>query len=383
MEPLEDRRFLTTTTLLNDQTIVETANTTHTWSAPASLPHTHEVFAWSGGAYPGRYSANPPAGGTKVDISFNGEVVYHKSWSWVQSYPGAGYYAPVVDSEWWSPDVTGDNSSAQIKFDGDQAEFKVSSSGFDPNHAFGANVQINAVNIAAITPEVSVTSSFDSGGVGTASEGDPANPGKFIFLRYGAPVDVPLTVNYQMSGTATPGLDYSTPGSAGTVVFDVDSVRGHLAGEAGDGVFLTAIPDGLTEPDETAIASVVAGANYFPAGTPATVGLRAGTVTAKPLNISVSTGVTTGTTHITTDPGIKNEYEIVPGTFGGTNPAGVPAPVNGLFVITGQKTTTQRGMDVTFKWTGGARAAGATWTYTFDVKDKATGDVGTVTITIN
>ena len=187
MEPLEDRRFLTATTLLNDQTIVETANTTRTWSASADFPHTHEVFAWSGGANPGRFSTNPPAGGTKADIRFNGAVAYHKSWTWVPNYPGATYYTPIVESEWRSPDVTGNNSSAQIAFEGGQAQFQISSSGFDPNHAFGANVQINAVNIAAITPDVSL--SRISGG----SEDPDVN----------APTGGPMSAKFQVYRVAT------------------------------------------------------------------------------------------------------------------------------------------------------------------------------------
>ena len=180
MEPLEDRRFLTATTLLNDQTIVETANTTHTWSGSADFPHTHEIFAWSGGAYPGRFSTNPPAGGTKVKISFNGEDVFRQSWTWAPTYPGATYYAPTVDEEWWNPTVIGNSSGAQIEFEGGQAQFQITSSGFDPNHAFGAGVQINAVNIQAIAPDVSL-SRISGGSEDPAVDAPTDGPQKAVF----------------------------------------------------------------------------------------------------------------------------------------------------------------------------------------------------------
>ena len=333
IEPLEGRRLLSSTTVLLQFPSEETKNTTRTWTASTSVGHTHESVDWEGAAWPG-YASGTDLGVTKVDYSLNGEVYYHKSWNWEQNYPGGSYF-PRVQSEWWTDAYNPNNNAATVPDSDAQVEFSVTSSGF---HANGATVNFSQIVMQVITPDVSVSSSTGSGGDPTASEGDPVDTGRFVFTRFGAPLDVPLTVNYEMSGTATPQYlfgssasavnsgyggeispvlppdpDYDGPLQTGTVVFDVGSLYGHLAGEAGNGVVLTPINSNEPEDTETAIATVVAGANYFPAGNPATVLIAqaGGLVTNfKSITIDVTGGETKKGVNVRTttgfdSPGVK------------------------------------------------------------------------------
>jgi subtilisin family serine protease len=92
-----------------------------------------------------------------------------------------------------------------------------------------------------------------------AASGVTANPGSFTISRTNTD-PTPLTVNLQVSGTATSGTDYqSTLGSSVTIPADASSVT----------VSVTPINDGTVEPVETVTATVLAG-NGYAVGDPAT-----------------------------------------------------------------------------------------------------------------
>jgi hypothetical protein len=92
---------------------------------------------------------------------------------------------------------------------------------------------------------VSVTASTP-----TANEQGPAN-GVFTLTRVGD-TSVPLTVNYTVAGTATPGSDYTAlPGS---VTF--------LAGASSTNITVGVLDDNIAELTETVILNVTGSANY-------------------------------------------------------------------------------------------------------------------------
>jgi hypothetical protein len=92
---------------------------------------------------------------------------------------------------------------------------------------------------------VSVTASTPN-----ANEQGPVN-GVFTITRAGD-TSVPLTVNYTVTGTATPGSDYNTlPGS---VTF--------LAGASSTNITVQVLDDIVTELTETVILNITGGANY-------------------------------------------------------------------------------------------------------------------------
>lgn len=74
---------------------------------------------------------------------------------------------------------------------------------------------------------------------------------KFFLSRTGATTSA-LTVNYQLSGTATEGLDYTSP--SGSVIIP--------AGKAGAFVSISMLADTLAEGDETIVLNVVPNSNY-------------------------------------------------------------------------------------------------------------------------
>lgn len=111
-----------------------------------------------------------------------------------------------------------------------------------------------------------------------AEEG-AANLG-YTFYRFGD-TSGPLTINFNVSGSATFDSDYTQSGAAtftttsGTVTF--------APGAATTTVTLDPTPDGLIEPNETAILTVVSGAGYSASGAPAT-----GTIINQVATVSLS-----------------------------------------------------------------------------------------------
>jgi hypothetical protein len=110
------------------------------------------------------------------------------------------------------------------------------------------------VTIADSSPLVSVSAS-DSG----ASE-NGQDTGTFTFTRTGA-TTAPLTVNFTVAGTATVASDYVSLGSSVTIP----------SGDATTTAVVTPLPDGLTEPDESVILTLAAGAYSIGAPAAATV----------------------------------------------------------------------------------------------------------------
>ncbi len=106
------------------------------------------------------------------------------------------------------------------------------------------------VNIADNDFPVITVAATDADAAETATGVTP-NPGAFTLTRTG-PTTSALTVNIQMSGTATNGTDYST--IATTVTF--------AAGSATAVVNLNVIDDTLIEGTETATLTVIAGNGY-------------------------------------------------------------------------------------------------------------------------
>ena len=385
MEPLEERRFLTTTTLLNDQTPVETKNTTHTWSASADLAHTHEGFSWKGSSYPGYAAAEPPAGGeSRATVKFNGVIVSDRHWTWTHPSP-TGSWCPNLDRDYWNPDIGGNSDGARMKFSGSQAEFEISSSGFDlPS----AHVYISAVAITALTPEVSVDATD-----GSASEGEPVDPGTYTFYRYGAPVDVPLTVNYHMSGTATPE-DEIDPASAGNGSGGLlnpgpdyygltrDGSVSFAVGEISKIVTLTPRNDSINEPAESAISTVVAGANYFARGTPATVMLQSVPITITATNTTIkNTGPATATTNLgkTTVSASDKVSRVTYKAKATGGPAGWKA---GDITVKTQAKFGVGKTSVELIYTGRPVGLGPARTYTVSIFDSADASIAPVSITV-
>ena len=77
------------------------------------------------------------------------------------------------------------------------------------------------------------------------------NPGIFTFNRSGS-ITAPLTVNYSVTGTATPGSDYQSLGTSVTFA----------AGSASATQTVTPVQDFLVESDETVILTLATGTGY-------------------------------------------------------------------------------------------------------------------------
>ncbi|MBE9225753.1 hypothetical protein IQ264_09995 [Phormidium sp. LEGE 05292] len=87
----------------------------------------------------------------------------------------------------------------------------------------------------------------------TTKEGStPA--GTFQFARTGGDITQPLAVNYTVSGTATPGTDY-TPTLNGTITFAANQTVSDL-------ITITASSDNIIEPTETVVVSTLQNSNY-------------------------------------------------------------------------------------------------------------------------
>ena len=260
MEPLEDRRFLTTTTLLNDQTPVETKNTTHTWSATAALPHTHETVVWTGGPYPGYAAAAPPAGGaTTVDYSFDGEVFYHKSWRWERGAPGGSYY-PRVQSEWWTDAYHPGNNAVTVPSSDAGVEFQVASSGFEAN---GARVYFTGVNLQAVTPDVSLLLISD-GSEDPALDAPAGGPKAATFRVHRAAAETQISEGLEVGIKRFADASLVDPAEAGDFSFP-DSVT--IPPGMHDATFEVAIRDDseieAQEGFELAVADAPGETHYF------------------------------------------------------------------------------------------------------------------------
>ena len=96
----------------------------------------------------------------------------------------------------------------------------------------------------------------------TAGEAGP-NPGRFIVWRNGTPIDRALTVNFDLSGTATPGVDYAGGSD------DASILRNYY----GEVIEITPAPDTVAEATETATATLTAGGYTLSGSNAATVSI--------------------------------------------------------------------------------------------------------------
>ncbi|HXT11812.1 MAG TPA: Calx-beta domain-containing protein [Candidatus Angelobacter sp.] len=125
--------------------------------------------------------------------------------------------------------------------------------------------------VANILPDDSVTITATDA---NASEpgGLDGDTGMFTFARTGD-TSQPLTVNYTVSGTATPGADYDTNGAAGSIPV-IDGTITFAAGESSTNVTIDVIDDSLAEAPETVIFTLTPSTNYssgFPSSDTVTI----------------------------------------------------------------------------------------------------------------
>jgi hypothetical protein len=142
--------------------------------------------------------------------------------------------------------------------------------------------------------------------------GEPANLGTLVFTR-SAPLTAALTVNFTLSGTATPGADYSSFGT--NITFSANSGTVQLT--------LAPIDDALAEPQETAILTLFPGTGYA-IGTPSSA-----TVTLNDNDPpSVTVVATDASASEPTNPGVF--------TFSRTGPTS--SPLTAQFSVSGSAT---------------------------------------------
>ena len=256
-EPLEGRRLLTTTTLL-EWSGRDVTNTSETWTAAANVPHTHvraeyHVFPNSHGLYgvpDGEEGTNRPS----VTLDLAGQTVHNAELGW-QYIDDTGSWRLVGEGGYTHPNAT--SEGATLPHLGSSVSFTASSGGWTYNEY--DSVWVDA-RLHALTPDVSVYASDWSATEGGADGSDTAT---LTFYRNGAPPDVPLTVNYTLGGSAS-SSDYTGP--TGTVTFAPFEVTKDVVVEA--------VEDFIDDPDEVLTATVQDGPNYFAQGGPATVALQ-------------------------------------------------------------------------------------------------------------
>jgi hypothetical protein len=101
--------------------------------------------------------------------------------------------------------------------------------------------------------QVSITTSL-------SSVSEAGGQGLFTLMRYGGDISKSLTVNYQLSGTASNGVDYAqTPSS---ITFP--------ANEAAASLYITAIDDSIAEMSETVVITLTGTPEYEPTPTNST-----------------------------------------------------------------------------------------------------------------
>jgi hypothetical protein len=121
--------------------------------------------------------------------------------------------------------------------------------------AANSNYAIGANNTATVTiadndkPTITIAAT-DANATETLT-GQPVNPGSYTITRTGA-TNLPLTVYYTVSGTATNGTDYNN--LTGTVTF--------AAGSSTAVINLNVLDDTLIENNETVILTLAANSNY-------------------------------------------------------------------------------------------------------------------------
>lgn len=164
-----------------------------------------------------------------------------------------------------------------------------------PRYVVGAASSGTVIIIDDSIPSVSVTVA------GNPVEGGAQ--GSFLFTASSAPATA-ITVAYAISGTATPGTDYST--LSGTVVIP--------AGGLSVSVPVSAVFDGITDPDETIIVSLQADSNMPPL-------YERGTSSSATMTIQNASSPTASTTPSASVP--VNPAAYMSGSGGGGSGCGV------------------------------------------------------------
>lgn len=138
------------------------------------------------------------------------------------------------------------------------------------DYALGTNTT-GTVNIADTVPPTVTLVVNDS----AASEAG-VNTGLFTIRRTG-PQTAPLTVEFALSGTATPGADYTDPGRSAVIPAGASAVT----------VTITPLADTLTEGSESAVLSLVSQPHYA-LGTTSAGTVNIADVAAPTLSLNVS-----------------------------------------------------------------------------------------------
>ena len=383
IEPLEGRRLLSTTVVdaatWDNGTTAD--NITYQWQTTTYLdgalvagdvssdtftlsnlpPHTHvEVKLESGVGNPGGTNFGQETVSVSAGTAYSDSITKQEN---------------GLDGEYY------DFPSKLLRHDGSTLQITFTTSGLDADDTWNPHV-----HVTVYTPEVSVSSSAGMGGDADASEGDPVDTGTFIFYRYGAPVDVPLTVNYHMSGTATPedeidpesGLpDYKGLTRDGHVYFEAGSVKGKVIVD-GSQVTATLIPinDGIDEPAETATATLMGGGPYLlPGPVAANILMAKASLTVTPAVLTLTPpaapappgGAPTGTATATLTGARGGRYSITRIDAATGTP---PAAGNIITLVAPATLGTTATLTFTFN---GTVPAGKTYEYLVDITDANSG----------
>jgi hypothetical protein len=148
--------------------------------------------------------------------------------------------------------ATGDYSSAGTPA-GDKLVFTAfdinSSPSTDPNFA-----NLNFVVFANIVVSNLPTVVSISAPVSTCTEGSPGSPGEFTLTRSSS--GTPLTVNYNIAGTATNGVQYQA--LSGSVTFAADALSTNI--------YIVPIDDGVPRLTTSVVLTLLSGPGYGGAG---------------------------------------------------------------------------------------------------------------------
>tara|TARA_R110002073_G_scaffold315027_1_gene487457 strand:- start:2284 stop:6231 length:3948 start_codon:yes stop_codon:yes gene_type:complete len=185
---------------------------------------------------------------------------------------------------------------------------------YDVGAAGAATGTITNDDTAPVTPVVTVAvnpAAVNEDGSGTLV---------YTFSRTGA-TTAALTVNYSVSGTATPGSDFTALSGSVTIP----------AGQSSATINVNPTDDTTVEPDETIILTVIDTASYDVGAAAAATGtitnddqvvVNPGTISLSPATISVSEGGSVATFTITRTGGSDGAVSVVFATSNGTAIAG-------------------------------------------------------------
>jgi regulation of enolase protein 1 (concanavalin A-like superfamily) len=175
-------------------------------------------------------------------------------------------------------------------------------------------------------PTVYVDTQVATSGSSTVTEGTVSNPTKFYVSRTGATTS-PLSVNFTLAGTASPGADYTVTNTA-TLVFDNVTGTGTLtipAGALGADVPFAITNDTIFEGTETITFNFTPGSYAHGPGTvmyladndtgTVTVGFSSPSSSGSESNTTVNIPVTLSTTSATP---VTVEYAVSASTASGT-----------------------------------------------------------------